>query len=296
VFGIYPFNRYRRVEVYGGFTQYTERFDDPSFEDFSRQYQQEQFGRQLFNNGNMLPLGVAFTQETTIFREFGPLAGSTARVGFEFAPKLGDNTLSRKTFDVDARKYLRIGGSGLLALRARGFKSWGDNPDFLYFGGNSEMRGYDYLSFVGQDAFFLNAELRFPLIEAMATPIGILGGIRGSFFANIGGASWADSGFKAWTSGSELVRPILRYEFGPNFTNPQPVFDAPRLVEGFRLVDARGSYGVGLQTFALGFPVHFDWAWKTLFNKDWEDVLFSLQGGSGAFRKAKFSVWIGYDF
>ncbi len=69
-----------------------------------------------------------------------------------------------------------------------GFKSWGTNPGFLYFGGNSEMRGYDYLSFVGQDAFYLNAELRFPLIDAMATPIGILGGIRGTLFANIGGA------------------------------------------------------------------------------------------------------------
>ena len=50
------------------------------------------------------------------------------------------------------------------------------------------MRGYDYLSFVGQNAFFTNAELRFPLIDAMATPIGILGGIRGTFFANLGGA------------------------------------------------------------------------------------------------------------
>ena len=28
-FGIYPFNRYRRVEVYGGFVNYREQFDDP---------------------------------------------------------------------------------------------------------------------------------------------------------------------------------------------------------------------------------------------------------------------------
>ena len=33
------------------------------------------------------------------------------------------------------------------------YKSWGENPGFLYFGGNSELRGYDYLSFVGQKAF-----------------------------------------------------------------------------------------------------------------------------------------------
>ena len=69
-----------------------------------------------------------------------------------------------------------------------GFKSWGDNPGYYYFGGNSEMRGYEYLEFVGQNAGHLNAELRIPLIHAMATPIGILGGVRGTLFANVGGA------------------------------------------------------------------------------------------------------------
>jgi hypothetical protein len=39
-----------------------------------------------------------------------------------------------------------------------------------------------------------------------------------------------------------------------------------------------------------------DWSWKTLLNKDWEDALFATQGGSSAFRKAKVTFWIGYDF
>ena len=54
-----------------------------------------------------------------------------------------------------------------------------------------------------------------------------------------------------------------------------PIYGAPVVVDGLRLVDARASYGIGLETFALGFPIHFDWAWKTLFNKDWEDALFA---------------------
>ena len=54
-------------------------------------------------------------------------------------------------------------------LRARGFKSIGDYPDYIYFGGNSEMRGYDYLQFLGQNVVFANAELRFPIIEAALT-------------------------------------------------------------------------------------------------------------------------------
>ncbi len=72
---------------------------------------------------------------------------------------------------------------------------------------------------------------------------------------------------------------------------------------GSGCVDGRASYGVGLETFALGFPIHFDWSWRTLFNKDWEDYVFSYQGSprtarpaaSGSARR-KFSVWIGYDF
>ena len=272
---------------------YNEEFDNEGLQSISDDYQEEQFGRVLFNNGNMVPLGVTFVQETTVFREFGPLAGSTVKVNYEAAPKIG-NFLTRQTVDVDARKYFRLGGSGLLALRAKGFHSWGESPSFMYFGGNSELRGYDYLSFVGQDAFFLNAELRFPLIEAMATPIGILGGIRGTVFVNLGGASWENQGFNAWTSTSSIERPIIDTQIIGN--EIVPIYGLPREIDGFRLVDSRGSYGISLQTFALGFPLHFDWSWKTLFNEDWEDVVFSLQGGSSEFRKPKFSVWIGYDF
>ncbi|HXG89673.1 MAG TPA: hypothetical protein VNJ02_15195 [Vicinamibacterales bacterium] len=293
-FGIYPFNRYRRVEFSGGVVNYQERFDDPEVAAYSQRFQEEQYGRQIFNNGTMVPLGISFIQETTVFREFGPLAGSTVRAHYEGAPKIGDKTLSRQTVDIDARKYYRLGGSGLFAMRAKGFRSWGENPDFTYFGGNSEMRGYDYRSFLGQDAFFLNAELRFPLIEAMATPIGILGGIRGTLFANFGGASFGDTGFKPYRNDDTIETPIIRTV--QTQTAIVPVFGEPRVVSGLRLIDSRASYGVSLQTFALGFPVHVDWSWRTLLNPGWEDVVFAQQGGSAAFRKPKVTLWIGYDF
>ena len=69
-----------------------------------------------------------------------------------------------------------------------------------------------------------------------------------------------------------------------------------RTVSGFRLVDSRASYGIGLETFALGFPVHLDWSYRTLFNKSWEDIYFGAVGGSEEFRKPRFAAWIGYDF
>ena len=304
-FAIYPFNRYRRVELFGGVSRYQERYNDPLLEEFATNFQQQEFGRNLFNNGTLMPVGAAFVQETTIFREFGPLSGSTMRLSYEVAPKIG-NSLSRQTVDADARKYFRLGATGLLALRARGFKSWGNNPDYTFFGGNSELRGYEYLEFLGQNAFFTNAELRFPLIDAMATPIGVLGGVRATLFAGLGSASFDDQPspitgkpYKVFSSDTETVTPIVDFD---DFTGA-PVFGSPVTVSGMRFVDARASYGISLATFALGFPVHFDWSWKTLLNKQWEDIVFGpnaaaegMSSGSAWFRKPKFTMWIGYDW
>ena len=300
-FGIYPFSRYRRLELSAGAFHYNERFANPGLEQVSRDFQQQEFGTQIFRRGMFVPFGVNFIQETTVFRAFGPLAGNTVRVGYEVAPQIG-NTLDRQTLDVDARYYLRLGETGLLALRGRGLKSWGGFPDFLYFGGNSELRGYDYLEFIGHRAFFANAELRFPLIEAMLTPIGVLGGVRGTFFFNLGAGGFNDQPFKVMSNSSELFTPTVFNPVAGVFEPGRPV-----PVSGFRLVDGRASYGFGLTTLAIGFPIHFDWSWRTLFNKDWEDALFSLPcgdvlglsdncGGSDAFRKGRFAFWIGYDF
>jgi hypothetical protein len=138
----------------------------------------------------------------------------------------------------------------------------------------------------------------------------VLGGIRGVLFANLGGGSFGESTDPAkaprnagdprqpykWASTSEEVyTPIIGYEQISAFQQ-LPVYGEPTVVKGLRLVDARASYGLGLETFALGFPVHFDWSWKTLLNKDWEDLRFAAFGGSSAFRKPKFTLWIGYDF
>jgi hypothetical protein len=304
-YGIWPFNRYRRVEFSGGLIDYEQRFNDPGLQELSDQYQQDTFGTSLLQNGFYVPFGATFVQETTVFREFGPLSGNTMRLRYEVAPKIG-NSLDRQTFDADARFYQRIGGSGLLALRARGFQSWGTAPDFLYFGGNSEMRGYEYLQFVGSKSAFLNAELRFPLIEAMLTPVGVMGGIRGVFFANMGGGHFngqqsvtstpgSPQDYRWFARGSEVYTPIIGYR-QTTLVTQEPIYGAPRVIDGLRLVDARASYGVGVETFALGFPVHIDWSWKTLFNRDWEDALFAAFGGSDEFRKVHVSFWIGYDF
>ena len=294
IFGIYPFSKFQRLELSAGVANFQEQFGSPQLQAASNQVQADRFGTTIFRNGTFVPFNIAFIQETTVFREFGPVSGNTMRLGFEYAPKFGD-TLSQQSLDGDARYYLRLGETGLVALRARGFRSFGESPNFYFFGGNSELRGYDYLEFVGHKAFHLNAELRFPLVEAMLTPIGILGGFRGVFFAGVGGAALNSDSFTPWTSSPETFKPVIGLKYDNNF-QPQPVYAAPVQVSGFRLRDARGSYGFGLETMAFGFPIHLDWTWRTLFNEAWENYLFAGNGGSAKFRESRFNFWIGYDF
>ena len=80
MFGIYPFSTYRRVELSGGLVHYQEEFADPLLQDAADGYQLDNFGTRLFNSGMMVPLGASFIQETTVFREYGPLSGSTMRL------------------------------------------------------------------------------------------------------------------------------------------------------------------------------------------------------------------------
>jgi hypothetical protein len=324
--GIYPFSRYRRAELSGGLMQIDEQYNDPVLQQQAQAYQATLYGQPVFRNGTLMPLGAAFIQETTIFREFGPLAGSTMRLAYDISPPVA-GLLSRQTLDGDARYYQRLGSTGVLAMRVKGFHSWGEFPDFQYFGGNGDLRGYDYLQFAGQNITYANAELRFPLIEAALTPIGVIGGVRGVFFAGIGGAWFSNqasaepcngdlSNFKFATNNPAICQVPTGYKtdvLGQPIivTNPQTgqqtdvLNYAAQGVSGFRLQDGRASYGLGLETFALGFPIHFDWSWRTLMNKDWEDVVFACAtidasarcvSGANEFRKPRFAVWIGYDF
>jgi len=301
-FAIYPLNRYARMELTGGFIDFSQSYNDPTLQQLSQEYQIQNYGRVLFADGKFIPLGAAYVRETTVFREYGPLSGDTLRLGYEIAPKIG-NTLSRQTGDVDARKYIRLATNGVLAFRFRGLKSWGDFPTYLYYGGNSEMRGYEYLQFIGNKAFFTNAELRFPVIEAALTPFGVVGGLRAVAFANFGASQVDPNKLVVWDKKPVNVIPIINYQQDFFTGAVTPVYGQPTTITGLRLVDGHASYGLGLETFALGFPIHFDWSWRTLLNKSWEDYVFAynatldgVSSGSQWFRKPKFSIWIGYDF
>src|SRR5439155_4982375 len=106
-FGIYPLDRYRRLEMTGSLYQLDESYDDPALQQQVQDVQRQTYGQQVFRNGTLVPFGLTFIQETTVFREFGPLAGNTMRLAYDIAPKIG-KTLSRQTVDLDLRHYLRL--------------------------------------------------------------------------------------------------------------------------------------------------------------------------------------------
>ena len=141
------------------------------------------------------------------------------------------------------------------------------------------------------------------------------------FYAGIGGA-WFDNqpsqasdsctgggGTASRRTRTEICRAVVGYVadaagnpiLGPD-GQPQLTYGPPQTISGFRLKDGRASYGLGLETFALGFPIHFDWSWRTTFSREWEDIAFAGAGaaegksGSQWFRTPRFAIWIGYDF
>jgi outer membrane protein assembly factor BamA len=234
------------------------------------------------------------------------VAVRTFKISYDGSPPFSESWIARNTVDLDFRRYSRIAANGVFAFRFKGFKSWGRNPDYFYFGGNSELRGYEYLEFTGQKGFFANAELRFPIIDAMLTPIGVLGGLRGVFFANMGGAGINNVPFTLMKRDG-FEQALIGYDFDYLTNSYVPQYGPPVRVDGIYLVDGRASYGIGLQSFLLGFPMHFDWSWRTLLNRDYEDLKFrscvqtSLDhfdcfADSGSFRDVRFDFWIGYDF
>ena len=182
-FGIYPFDRYRRVELSGGLVQINQEYTDPTVQAQSQQFQTAPGGQQIFANGTLMPLGVAFIQETTVFREFGPLAGNTMRLSYNASPPLG-GLLSRQTvrrgrpsLPADRRQRPARDAAARVQELRRASRLHVLRRQLATCAATTTCRSS------ARTPCIANAELRFPLIEAALTPIGVIGGVRGVFFA-----------------------------------------------------------------------------------------------------------------
>ncbi len=255
-----PFNRSYRAE-FSLSLQYQKEMADELFYGTELPYNQ-------FFDGYAFPLKVSLVGETTRFSNFGPLMGHTFKVSLSKYFKLGDSFIDSNAIDFDLRKYFRLAPNSLLAIRMTGFTSGGKYPILFATGGNNTLRAVPFRSLVGTNGFAFTTELRFPLINYMATPIGFLGPIRGVLFFDLGGV-W-DNSIKPYNGPDKQMK-----EYYDELRN----FDL--FGDNLVLKDGLSSYGFGLEVNLWGYPLHFEWIYKTNLK---ESKFYGLK------------FWIGFDF
>ena len=197
---------------------------------------------------------LAYIKDTTIWGPFGPAGGSRYELSVERSlVDLFSSDLSFTTVTGDFRKYFRLTSRTQFATRFVGATSQGSQPLAFFLGGPYSLRGYDYFEFAGNNIILANAELRFPFVESLILrgPLPIsLGGIRGVFFFDIGGA---------WNGDLDNFRAVHTRD------------------DHQELDDLAADYGFGMRMGIAYFLLRLDFAWATRFSGGTgKQVYFSL--------------------
>ena len=178
--GLYPISRYRRIEtaLYIIHTNKATTLYDGS-------------GPKATKSS----LTLSYIKDNTIWDQTGPIDGS--RYNFTVAQDVDIMNIKpySSSFNIDFRRYFRLGAASAFAARMMYFHSTGQDPQRYYLGGSWTMRGYPLRFLFGRNLVLMNNELRFPLINNMLLdfPFGKIGfsAIRGALFFDVGNA-WED--------------------------------------------------------------------------------------------------------
>lgn len=223
-----------------------------------------------------------YVHDDVLYGYFAPVRGSRWYVDFKGTPKLSKDAYSFVILNGDYRRYIPIVGDYInLALRGAAGASFGPNPRSFYLGGTENwinssfnffpftdpedfafmnmimpLRGWDIGAASGTRYFMSNAELRFPLFQALiAGPVPLLfNSVMGSFFYDIAGA---------WNGDIS------------NFCSVQ------KNIMGNNVYNLCMSAGIGIRSYVLGIPVKLDIAWANYYY---------------AWSKPKYMFSLGYDF
>jgi hypothetical protein len=224
---VYPFTFYTRAELGTGFIY--RKFN------FAQIQENQETGERTIIYTPIqddLPLVTAsLIGDSAGFASWGPIAGRRWRFDLFYAPDIkGSGTLASSA-DIDIRQYFAVSQRSNLAFRAFVGANEGNRPSPIYLGGMDTLRGIDYRSLTGDRAFFANAEYRFPLIDAVITPVLAFQGIRGVIFLDVGGAWYKD---------------FQSFDFYNSDTG--------------RLRDGIAAYGWGVTVRFLGLDLNWDFA------------------------------------
>lgn len=187
---------------------------------------------------NFPQVSATLTGDSALFAPWGGVTGRQWSLGASWAPDTSESGTLTSTLSLEYRQYLPVTRRIQLAYRFFGSFSEGNFSTPIYFGGLDTVRGFRFRSLVGDQAFFQNIEIRFPLIDYLATPVFSFQGIRGVFFLDVAGA-WFDK--------------LQDFDFYNNEEN--------------RLEDGVASFGYGLSARIFGLDVNWDFAKRWDFDR-----------------------------
>ncbi len=223
----YPFNLYNRVELGTGVI-----YRDINSFAFVRNRRTNQIFQVYEPQSDTFPVvQAALVSDTTVYETWGPQAGHRFRLSSDYSPDLNDGGTLSHDYNLDARQYVPMTRRSSLAFRAYGAVSNGSFRRPYWTGGLDTLRGFKYRSEVGDRVFFVNSEVRFPLIDTLALPWTRVTDIRGRIFLDVGGAWFGNvQDFNFWND------------------------------EDGRLEDGLSSYGFGVSAILFGLPVNWEFA------------------------------------
>jgi Tol biopolymer transport system component len=141
----------------------------------------------------LLVPSVSWIRDTALWGYTGPESGERWRFTFSKSiPQIHSRSYDYSLAYADIRNYKKIARGYSFATRIFGFTSWGEDALYYPLGGSENVRGYDYFTFYGRKAGFVNLELRYPFIDRfkMRFPLPLdIQGVRGVSFLDIGGVT-----------------------------------------------------------------------------------------------------------
>jgi hemolysin activation/secretion protein len=188
----------------------------------------QEFIAYLRRKDNFPFVSTSFSGDNATWKNFGPVSGRRYQLSAQYSPDMEDGGTLSSEVSADWREYVQLSSRTLLATRFYGSWAGGNAPSFSYFGGLNTLRGHDFRTIIGQHAGFANVELRFPLIDVLATPLLVLQQVRGALFFDIGAAHFDGQPF--------------------------------RFMEDGKLRDGKAAVGLGISFNLLGLQLNFDFA------------------------------------
>ncbi|MEX2397254.1 MAG: BamA/TamA family outer membrane protein [Balneolales bacterium] len=234
----YPLDKFSRIE-YGA-----------NFINISRDFSLLDRGTRDTEETHFLHPEISYTKDVTQFGITTPVSGTRYNVSLTGSPPLGGDIIQFVTLMGDYRRYLNLGASYSVALRASGGVSFGRDAQNFFLGGMENwvnfkwadgqipidrledifftqpalpLRGHVFNSAFGDKYGLFNAEFRFPLFAAILPgPVPLIP------LYNITGGAFVDAG---------------------------------STMDGNQFNEILVGSGFGLRTILLGMPFRWDIGW-----------------------------------